>query len=1068
MRLRGNRARATRTTGAAGATAMAAAIIGGLLGPAPSAVAAPAPGRSEVPKAAESQTSTDGLPPVWPRPQSMRAAGPPVPVSTTVTLVAPADADPHALGVLRSVLRAAGARTVTDAVPGDRLPADGLVVHAGGPSADDALRALRAPSRGDLPNGGYRLATGLVRGRATLALSGVGPDGFFHAAQTLRQLAADRAEKPGAPRTLPGVSVRDWPATRTRGITEGFFGTPWSHRQRLAQLDFLGRTKQNRYLYAPGDDTFRQARWRDPYPARQRAEFRELADRARRNHVTLGWALSPGQAMCFSSNEDLRALERKVDAMWALGVRSFQLQFQDVSYSEWHCDADADAFGSGPEAAAQAQATVANVLAAHLASRHPGAEALSLLPTEYYQKGATEFREALADALAPQVEVAWTGVGVVPRTITGQEMAEARTAFDHPLVTMDNYPINDYAQDRLFLGPYSGRDPAVASGSSALLANAMKQPTASRIPLFTTADFAWNPQGYRPSDSWRAAIDDLAGGDPRTRAALNAFAGNDASSLLGGWGRDRSRTVPESAYLRPLLDEFWAAREAAQGGGHPRATRAAETSDRAAEERFARAAERLRAEFHTLRTAPKLLAGTFDGEVAPWLEQLGRFGAAGEQAVAGLTAQAGGDGAAAWRAQRELRTWRARIAASPVTVGKGVLPEFLTRAVTESDAWWGLDAVGGKERARKLSPDAGAERAADGDPTTAFRPPAPPAAGAPGDPAGEAQRAEPLTITFGERRPLSAVTVLTAGPAPGDSGRTARSIGQVEARVPGHGWRRIGDLSASGWTQAAGKGVRADAVRLRWDAGVRPPAVQEVTPWFADAPAAELRLSQAETDAEIGGRPTRVKVSVVGRRPGDVSGNLTVRAGHGLRVTAPSQVTAPRGGTATAEVEIAVPAGTKPGTYRLPIRFGSEEATLTVRAHRRTGGPDLARTARATSSANETAEFPASAVIDGDPTTRWSSPATEHAWLQLELDRPTRLGRVDLHWQDAHAARYRIQVSSDGRTWRTAATVQDGAGGRETIHLDAPNTRFVRVQGDERATRFGYSLWSVRAHAVTP
>ncbi len=235
---------------------MAAAIIGGLLGPAPSAVAAPAPGRPEVPSAAESpETSAGGLPPVWPRPQSLRAAGPPVTVSTVVTLVAPADADPYALGVLRSALRAAGARTVTDADPGDRLPADGLVVHAGGPSADDALRA---PARGDLPSGGYRLATGLVRGRATLALSGVGPDGLFHAAQTLRQLSA-RAEKPGASRALPGVSVRDWPATRTRGITEGFStarrgrtdsawpnSTSWAARSRTAICTRRGTTHSAR------------------------------------------------------------------------------------------------------------------------------------------------------------------------------------------------------------------------------------------------------------------------------------------------------------------------------------------------------------------------------------------------------------------------------------------------------------------------------------------------------------------------------------------------------------------------------------------------------------------------------------------------------------------------------------------------------------------------------------------------------------------------------------------------------------------------------------------------------
>lgn len=139
------------------------------------------------------------------------------------------------------------------------------------------------------------------------------------------------------------------------------------------------------------------------------------------------------------------------------------------------------------------------------------------MPTEFYQDGSTDYRKALAEELDDRVQIAWTGVGVVPRTITGGELAGARAAFGHPLVTMDNYPVNDYAQDRIFLGPYTGRDPAVAMGSAALLANAMEQPSASRIPLFTAADFAWNPKGYRPQESWRAAIDDLAGGDARTR-----------------------------------------------------------------------------------------------------------------------------------------------------------------------------------------------------------------------------------------------------------------------------------------------------------------------------------------------------------------------------------------------------------------------------------------------------------------------------------------------------------------------------------------------------------------------
>lgn len=71
-----------------------------------------------------------------------------------------------------------------------------------------------------------------------------------------------------------------------------------------------------------------------------------------------------------------------------------------------------------------------------------------------------------------------------------------------------------------------------------------------------------------------------------------------------------------------------------------------------------------------------------------------------------------------------------------------------------------------------------------------------------------------------------------------------------------------------------------------------------------------------------------------------------------------------------------------------------------------------------------------------------------------------------LQWQDAYASRYRVQVSADGRTWRTAATVRDGKGAREAVRMDAKDTRFLRIQGDGRATEFGYSLWSVEAYAV--
>ncbi|MFJ9035767.1 beta-N-acetylglucosaminidase domain-containing protein [Streptomyces sp. NPDC102406] len=983
-----------------GAVAVAVAVIAGTLGGTTGAVAAPPLPRP----AAGEPVSESRIPPVWPRPQSLKASAHGVPVPAEVVLVAPPGTDARALDTLRSLLRSAGAREVRRVDSEAAVPSGpGLVVRLGsvappsrsgaadhrtGPGSggagvlDVTLRGLGAAARRDLPAGGYRLAVGHAAGRPTVAMEGVGEDGLFHAVQTLRQLIVGR--------TVAGAVVRDWPGTAVRGLTEGFYGTPWTTAERLAQLDFMGRTKQNRYLYAPGDDPYRQARWREPYPARQRADFRALTERARANHVTLAWAVAPGQAMCMSSADDVRALTRKLDAMWALGVRAFQLQFQDVSYSEWHCAADAREFGSGPKAAARAQARVANAVARHLAARHPDAEPLSLMPTEYYQDGRTAYRTALARGLDDAVQVAWTGVGVVPRTITGGELAGARAAFGssgsaHKLLTMDNYPVNDYAQDRIFLGPYTGREPAVASGSAAVLATAMEQPAASRIPLFTAADYAWNPRDYRPGESWKAAIADLAGGDEAAGAALGALAGNDASSVLGG---------EESAYLRPLISAFWQARTGTDA-----------TRNKAA-------ATALRDAFTVLRRTPDGLGrstvATLGSEVRPWSEKLGLYGEAGEAAVDMLDSATRGDRTAAWAAARRLTALRGELRKREVTVGKGVLDPFLSRAEKAFAAWAGTDGADAASGARAELPRA---------------------------------------------RALSAVSVLSE---PG-------TAGAVEAHVPGEGWRRLGPLAQGGFTELTARNVRADAVRVT---GTAEDAVSRLVPWYADSPAAALSLTRTEADAEIGGEPRQVTARLTALRPAEVRGRLTAKAPHGIRVEVPKESALPRGTTVDVPVRITVPATTPAGTYEVPLTFGAETRTVSVRAYPRTAGPDLARSGTPSSSADETPDFPATGANDGDPGTRWSSPAKDGEWWQVAFAEPVRLGQVVLRWQDAYPSGYRVQTSADGRRWRTAATVRDGHGGREAVRMDAKDVRFLRIVGDRRATEFGISLWSVEAYAV--
>ncbi|MEV7331463.1 family 20 glycosylhydrolase [Micromonospora sp. NPDC093244] len=136
--------------------------------------------------------------------------------------------------------------------------------------------------------------------------------------------------------------------------------------------------------------------------------------------------------------------------------------------------------------------------------------------------------------------------------------------------------------------------------------------------------------------------------------------------------------------------------------------------------------------------------------------------------------------------------------------------------------------------------------------------------------------------------------------------------------------------------------------------------------------------------------------------------------------------------------------------------------TIIDRIGRAPGGPavatgNLALNRPATASSTETAAFPASAAVDGDLSTRWSSAYTDPSWIQVDLGSSQELSRVALRWEAAYARAYQIQTSTNGTTWTTAVTVTAGDGGTDE-HILNTTARYVRVQGTQRATTYGYSL----------
>ncbi|MEV4322592.1 discoidin domain-containing protein, partial [Microbispora rosea] len=126
-------------------------------------------------------------------------------------------------------------------------------------------------------------------------------------------------------------------------------------------------------------------------------------------------------------------------------------------------------------------------------------------------------------------------------------------------------------------------------------------------------------------------------------------------------------------------------------------------------------------------------------------------------------------------------------------------------------------------------------------------------------------------------------------------------------------------------------------------------------------------------------------------------------------------------------------------------------------------GPNAALNRTATASSTENAGTPASAAVDGDTGTRWSSAAADPQWLQVDLGSATTICKVVLTWEAAYATAFKIQVSGNATTWTDLYSTTTGTGGTQTLDVTGSG-RYVRLYGTGRATGWGYSLWEFAVH----
>jgi hypothetical protein len=129
------------------------------------------------------------------------------------------------------------------------------------------------------------------------------------------------------------------------------------------------------------------------------------------------------------------------------------------------------------------------------------------------------------------------------------------------------------------------------------------------------------------------------------------------------------------------------------------------------------------------------------------------------------------------------------------------------------------------------------------------------------------------------------------------------------------------------------------------------------------------------------------------------------------------------------------------------------------------GTTDAAQGRPATASSAENAGTPASAAVDGNAATRWSSAFSDPQWLQVDLGSTQSVCQVVLSWEAAYASGFQIQVSDNATSWTSIYSTTTGTGGTQTLNI-AGSGRYIRMYGTARASGYGYSLWSFTVHTT--
>jgi hyaluronoglucosaminidase len=324
--------------------------------------------------------------------------------------------------------------------------------------------------------------------------------GAFRGAHTLAKLIVKNELKEG--------TLTDYPLFKKRGYIEGFYGPTWENGKRISVMKLMASYGMNTFFYAPKDDIYHRAKWRELYPENELAQLKNLFELACENYLDFHWTIGPGLTYKYTSDEDFKTLINKIRSVYDIGVRNFGLLLDDIPW-DFQYEEDGKAFDS----IVDAHIDLVNKTYTALKDIDDSIR-LTVCPTEYSGNCNEYYITKFGCNISAEVDLFWTGAEICSRVLTVREANEFANATNHRPLYWDNFPVNDCEMfQEMHMGALIGRDKELYKHCEGIISNVMEFAECSKIPLMTIADFLWNPLAYNPDDSLKNAHKQMLGDD---------------------------------------------------------------------------------------------------------------------------------------------------------------------------------------------------------------------------------------------------------------------------------------------------------------------------------------------------------------------------------------------------------------------------------------------------------------------------------------------------------------------------------------------------------------------------